>query len=76
MLLDINEYNDIFHTFLVYLQYTNINQKFYNFTFIFLKTACHADPGAEIERAESGLYTLRQIIREFLKEAANYNVPL
>ena len=76
MLLDINEYHDIFHTFLVYLQYTNINQKFYNFTFTFLKTDCHADPGAEIERAESGLYTLRQKIREFLKEAANYNVPL
>ena len=42
-----------------------------NFTFVFFKTACHANAGAERSFSGSGLYIIRHIFQKFLNTPAN-----
>ena len=46
----------------------------FNFTFVFLKAACHANPGAEKRFAGSSSYILRHIFLEFSNTSANNNI--
>ena len=46
----------------------------FNFTFVFLKAACHANPGAEKSFAGSSSYILRHIFLEFSNTSANNNI--
>ena len=48
--------------------------KKFNFTLVFFKTACRADPGAERRFTGSSLYILRHIILKLLNTSANNNL--
>ena len=55
---------------------TLISVKRSNFTLVFFKAACHANPGAVRKQTGSGSHISRQIFHKFSNISANNNVLL